>query len=190
MSERREGGEVGVRSVRAVRGKEVWQLLAERKRTQLLFQSALARSFTFKGHKTYTNAFPDLGWLRRNHKNPVAYFIEHLDGFQTSLFILNGLVSDFTYAGQVAGKNQIYSCQMYLPMPPVLTSTADFFNPLMRNIERMVVEQRAPYPVERTLLTSGMTLFAVDSLYRGEAVETPELKVKYQASAESCYWRA
>jgi hypothetical protein len=76
-------------------------------------------------------------------------------------------------------------------MPPRMTTLADFFNPLVNNIERMILEGRAPYPVERTLLTSGMTLFAVESLYRKETlVETPQLKVAYRAPVESTFWRA
>jgi hypothetical protein len=80
---------------------------------------------------------------------------------------------------------------MQLPMPGQVATTADFFNPLLRNIERLVVEGRAPYPAERTLLTSGMTLFAVESLHRGGVrVETPAMKdVAYRAPAESTYWR-
>jgi hypothetical protein len=69
------------------------------------------------------------------------------------------------------------------------SSLADFFNPLVNNIERMLAENAAPYPVERTLLTSGMTLFAIESLYRKQPLETPELKVAYQAPRESTYWR-
>jgi hypothetical protein len=54
----------------------------------------------------------------------------------------------------------------------------------------MIIENRVPYPVERTLLTSGMTLAAVESLHRGEVrVETPEMAVAYQAPKESTFWR-
>jgi hypothetical protein len=53
----------------------------------------------------------------------------------------------------------------------------------------MVVENRAPYPVERTLLTSGMTMAGVESFHRGQAVETPEMAVRYTAPAESLFWR-
>jgi hypothetical protein len=35
-----------------------------------------------------------------------------------------------------------------------------------------------------------MTALAVESLHRGAAVETPELKVAYQPSAESQFWRS
>src|SRR6185436_13068538 len=109
---------------------------------------------------------------------------EHQDGFRTSLFLLNGILTDFNYAGRVRRTGEIISCQMYLPMPPAVSTLADFFNPLVNNIERMLLEKAAPYPVERTLLTSGMVIFAVESLYRGQIpVETPELKVAYQAPA-------
>jgi hypothetical protein len=53
----------------------------------------------------------------------------------------------------------------------------------------MVVENRQPYPVERTLLTSGMTLAGVESFHRGAPVETPEMAVRYKVSGESWFWR-
>ena len=191
MSERRAGGETGVKSVQAIRGQKVWQRLAEREATQRLFFAALARSFTCSGSAKYPGTLPDLEWLRQNHRNPVAYFIEHLDGFRTSLFLLNGIVSDFNYAGLLRRTGEILSCQMYLPMPPALATLADFFNPLVNNIERMLIDNAAPYPVERTLLTSGMVIFALESLYRGQSqVETPELNVAYRAPAQSTYWNA
>lgn len=191
MSERRAGGEAGVKSVRAIRGGAVWQLLESRETTRRLFQAALARSFTCRGPANYPSALPDLEWLKKNHRNPVAYFFEHLDGFRTSLFLLNGIVTDFNYAGMARGSSEIFSCQMYLPMPPALSTLADFFNPLMNNIERMVLENAPSYPVERTLLASGMVIFALESLYRGQLlVETPGLNVAYQAPKQSTYWSA
>jgi hypothetical protein len=191
MSERRAGGELGVKSAQAMRGPKVWQRLADNENTRRAFFAALARSFTCSGPAKYPGALPDLAWLRQNHRNPVAYVFEHLDGFRTSLFLLNGIVSDFNYAGLVRGTGEIISCQMYLPMPPALSTLADFFNPLVNNIERMLLDNAAPYPVERTLLTSGMVIFALESLYRGQVlVETPELKVAYRAPAQSTFWSA
>jgi len=190
MSERREGGESGVRRLQAVRGAQVWDLLDQREPTRRLLAAALTRSFTAKGSPNYPCALPTLEWLKTNAKNPTAYFIDHLDGFRTTLFLLNGVVSDFNYAG-LAQSGEIFSCQMYLPMPPATASLADFFNPLVNNIERLLLENAAPYPVERTLLTSGMTLRSVESLYLGgRPLETPELKVAYQAPRHSTYWRS
>lgn len=191
MSERRAGGESGVQSVQAVRGQRVWEMIEQRKQTQQLFSAALARSFTCRGRGPVACLPPTLEWLRQQRAQVVAYFYEHLDGFRTALFLLNGLLSDFNYAGMERGTGRIHSCQMYLPMPPALSTLADFFNPLSHHIERMIDEGKAPYPVERTLLTSGMTLTALESLYRGQILlPTPELKVAYEAPQESLYWKA
>ena len=46
-----------------------------------------------------------------------------------------------------------------------------------------------PYPVERTLLTSGMVIGGVDSLFAGKKVETPEMAVAYKVGEASTYWR-
>ena len=117
-----------------------------------------------------------------------AYFIEHRDGFRTTLFMLP--IQDFNYAGLDGETGAITSCQMYLPMPGSSATTADFFNPLVHHIETMVLANRAPYPVERTLLTSGMTLAAVESLHRdGALIETPEMEVRYTVANESFFWR-
>lgn len=191
MSERRKGGESGIKSVQTLRGKSVWQMLEERETTEKLFFAALSRSFTCRGPAGYPSAMPDLEWLKINLRHPVAYFIEHLDGFRTSVFLLNGVVSDFTYAGLKRGSGEILSCQMYLPMPPALSTVADFFNPLVNDIEHMIMDQVVPYPVDRTLLTSGIVISAIESLYRGQvSIKTPHLKIAYQAPAKSNFWRA
>jgi hypothetical protein len=123
--------------------------------------------------------------------SPVAYFFEHLDGFQTAVFLLGGIVWDFTYAGLARDSGEILSCQMYLPMPPAFTTLADFFNPLVNHIEQMISNNAAPYPIERTLLTSGMTLCALESLYRGQTLlQTSELKVTYSVPSDSSFWKS
>ena len=190
MSERRPGGEVGVKSIRTVRGPQVWEILSKRDATQQALFAALSRSHTCRGPAGYTYSMPNLNWLQDNCHSPIAYFIEHLDGFRSTLFILNELVQDFTYGGVSKNSGQIFSCQMYLSMPPDRATLADFFNPLVNNIERMILDGVAQYPVERTLLTSGMVVFAVESLYRGQVLlDTPELKVAYQPPTHSTYWR-
>jgi hypothetical protein len=191
MSERRAGGEVGVKSVHALTREHAIEMLEKREATRDLVLAALARSHSCSPRTGYSYPVPDMPWLREHAAGITAYFIEHLDGFRTTMVLLNGAIQDFNYAGRVRDTGQIISCQMHLPMPPRMTTLADFFNPLVNNIERMILEGRAPYPVERTLLTSGMTLFAVESLYRKETlVETPQLKVAYRAPVESTFWRA
>jgi hypothetical protein len=53
----------------------------------------------------------------------------------------------------------------------------------------MVIENRAAYPPERTLLTSGMVIAAVESLHRGgKRIDTPEMEVRYTAPKDATFW--
>jgi hypothetical protein len=127
-------------------------------------------------------------WARKAFPEALGYFIEHRDGFRTSALL--AAIQDFNYAGLRSDTGEIVSCQMYLPMPGRGATTADFFHPLVRHIEDVVLTGKVPYPVERTLLTSGMTVAAVESLHRGQVVvETPEMEVRYEVGPESTFWR-
>jgi hypothetical protein len=188
MSERRKGGEVGLRSVQALRGARMWEEVASRETTQRLLVAALTRSHNLPVVEGYPTDAITLEWARKVFPEALAFFVEHRDGFRTTLFMLP--IQDFNYAGLNRKTGEIISCQMYLPMPMHGSTTADFFNPLIHHVERMIVENRAPYPVERTLLTSGMTLAGVESLHRGgQRVETPEMEVRYSAPKTSLFWR-
>jgi hypothetical protein len=79
---------------------------------------------------------------------------------------------------------------MYLPMPPARTSLANFFSPLVNHAEKMFLTGKPSYPVERTLLTTGLTAGGVESLYREQKrFQTPHLGIRYEAAKESTYWR-
>jgi hypothetical protein len=191
MSERRTGGESGIRSMQALKGERLWNYIGENELTQRLLFAALARSHTLRVPDGYAVPPPTLDWVRRGSPQAIGYFFEHNDGLRTSMLLCNGLVQDFTYAGIDRKGGRPISCQMHLPMPNHISTTADFFNPLMHHVERMIIENRAPYPVERTLLTSGMTLFGVESLHRGQtAINTPEMNITYRPTAGSTFWRA
>lgn len=188
MSERRKGGEVGIRRVLGLRGAKMWDYAAARPATVRLLVAALTRSHNLPVKDGYPTDTVSFDWARSAFPEAWAYFIEHRDGFHTALFML--AIHDFNYAGLNSKTGEIISCQMYLPMPTHGSTTADFFNPQIRHIERMIVENRAPYPVERTLLTSGMTLAGVESLHRGgQPVETSEMAVRYTAPKASLFWR-
>ena len=189
MSERRQGGEKGIRRVHALRGPAMWDALAadDREPTRRLMVAALNRSHNLPVVTGYPSDPVTFDWARKTFPDMLAYFIDHVDGFRTTLFL--AAIRDFNYAG-LRDDGQVVSCQMYLPMPGNGSTTADFFNPLVRHIEDLILDRRANYPVERTLLTSGMVIAAVDSLHRGQTpVETPEMDVDYQAPRESQFRR-
>ena len=190
MSERRAGGEVGIHSVRAVKGEELWSLLETKPRehTRALFVSALCRSHNLPVDNGFPSAPVTYEWARQALPDTTGYFIEHLDSFHTAIFLT--AVRDFNYAGMRADDGEIVGCQMYLPMPGQSATTADFFTPLCRNIEEMFLSGTTPYPIERTLLTSGMVIGGVESLFaEGKPFVTDDMAVRYKAPAESMFWR-
>jgi hypothetical protein len=104
--------------------------------------------------------------------------------------MIMGPLRDFTYAGLRTDSGEIVSCLMDLPMPQYGATTADFFHPLSRHIEDLILDNREPYPVERTLLTSGMVIGGVESLAAGETPHaTPQMGIAYRAPRESTFWR-
>src|SRR5579864_2475937 len=101
------------------------------------------------------------------------------------MVLFPAMVADFNFAADIVGQREPFSTQMYLPMPDGRTTIADFFNPLVNNMEKMFLTGKPAYPVERTLLTTGLTAAGVESLYRKQVrYETPHLDVKYQATKE------
>lgn len=188
MSERRRGGEVGIASVHAIRGAKLWETLAapDREVTRQLIVAALCRSHNLPVQGGYPTDRVTFDWARQTLPDTLGYLIEHRDGFRTTLLLT--AIRDFNYAGWRCDTGEIVSCQMYLPMPGQSATTADFFNPLARHIETLVLERRAPYPVQRTLLTSGMVIGGVESLHRGQVlVPTPQMEVRYQGPQESLF---
>jgi hypothetical protein len=191
MVERRRGGETGVRAIQAYRGDKFWTALREGVWPRPLMEAALSRSHTLTPARAgFNHILPSDEDLRRLVKDPVAYRYEHADGLRCTMLLMSGLVKDFNFAAYVNGGREPWSTQMYLPMPDGRTTLANFFSPQVNNIEQMYLTGKPTYPVERTLLTTGLTAAGVESLFRGQTrVETPRLAIRYAASKESTFWR-
>jgi hypothetical protein len=193
MVERRKGGESGVRWVQAYRGEAFWKALEEGVWSRELMEAALCRSHTLTPSRPgFNNDFPTPESMRRLVKNPVAYVYEHVDGLKGATLMMSGLVQDFNFAARLDGRREPFSTQMYLPMPPGRTTLANFFTPLVNNVEQMFLTGKPTYPLERTLLTTGLTAAGVDSLHAGQKrLETPHLaKIAYPAPRQSTFWRS
>ena len=189
MVERREGGETGVRSVQLIEGDEVWKAGEEGRWSKDLLQAALSRSAVLYGLSAVDARPQDLvnnGELPRIVENPAAYFIEHADGLTTTLLMLNGAVGDFTFSARVKGMPQIQSTRYLLPGPP----NAAYSSCLAAKIEELIETGRAPYPVERTLIVSGILESCLESkLQNHRRLNTPKLDIRYQAPKESHFCR-
>lgn len=193
MVERRKGGESGVKWVQAYRGDNFWKAMKEGVWSRALMDAALCRSHTLTPSRPgFNNDFPTVESMQRLVRNPVAYVYQHNDGLQSTMLLLSGLIQDFNFACRMDGRSQPFSTQMYLPMPPGRTTLANFFSPLTNNIERFFAQKKSPYPLERTLLTTGLTAAGVDSLFQNDKrLETPHLAaITYPAPTDSTFWRS
>ncbi|MCU1294292.1 MAG: hypothetical protein JWP08_3142 [Bryobacterales bacterium] len=175
MLERRKGGETGVRAVQWLEGEAVWNTAWSKD----LLVAALSRSDTPLGLTVKDGRTQDLlgnGELRRLVEKPVAYVIEYRDGLRATMLNLRGALKDFNFAARVKGVGLLSTQFLLTPEPNVTYSAC-----LMSKAEEMFATGSAPYPVERTLLTSGM----LEACHRSGAegnrrLETPQLAVKYQ----------
>jgi hypothetical protein len=186
MAERRKGGETGVVAVRGLKGENVWTALAE-PGPAALFEACLCRSQTLEQPPATSHRFPTLEQMKEWVKAPVLHRVEYADGLKATMLLLNGLVKDFTFAARLKEQKNLLSVLFHLPPNPNVTYSAA----LMSKAEEMFVTGHAPYPIERTLLTSGLTAAGLKSLATGEKrLETPHLAVKYTAPKESLFWRS
>ncbi len=190
MVERRKGGETGVKSVTAYRGDAFWKAYGENVWPHDLMEAALCRSHTLTpAREGFNDILPTIADMQRLVKDPVAYRYEHNDGLKSTMLLMSGLVKDFNFAARL--DSGIFSTQMYLPMPDGRTTLATFFSPLVNGMEQMFLTGKATYPVERTLLTTGLTEAGVKSLFlKGARVETPHLGISYSATKESTFQRS
>ncbi|MDB5307579.1 MAG: hypothetical protein JWO38_1781 [Gemmataceae bacterium] len=174
MVERRKGGETGVAAVTCHGGKAMWDALDRHAWAGPLVAAALKL--------VPVHAAGDIREVTAKTTDAGVFEVEYRDGFRAFVVIPNGWVKDndggaFVFAAQVRGEALPAACQFYLQSPDPFAH----FVELTKAIDSFVRTGHAPYPVERTLLTTGVLDAAMTSRARaGGRVETPHLAVAYQ----------
>jgi hypothetical protein len=170
--ERRRGGETGVKSVQCLEHQACWDYIDQNAWVKRLFDQALSHSKTRKR-----------GDIKQLVKAPSVFVVDYNDGLKGAAFLLTGAVEDFTVAIDIEGQAKPFSTLMQLQEG----KPHHHFGCLVKNIEVMFETGKPPYPVERTMLTSGILDFALESRFRGhQRLDTPDLaKVKYQTANAS-----
>jgi hypothetical protein len=192
VAERRRGGETGVIAMQALRGDAVWRAMeagswAKGGWDPQLFQACLTRSQTLTQPETFSHRYPTVAQIREWVKDPVAYRFEYADGVKATMLLVNGLVGDFTFAARIKDQAEPLSTLFYLPPVPNVVYSAS----LMSKAEETFVTGKSPYPIERTLLTTGLVEAGVRSLGTGQKrIETPHLAIRYQAPKDSKHARS
>lgn len=159
FAERRAGGETGVKAVQCLTGDAAWKAADDGRWSQELLETAVAPVPT------------KVGRLRDVDQDATVFLIEYTDGLRGATYISPQHVDEFAFAMRVTGRKQPVGTWCNLPKPQ-----RDHFSFLCNHIEKMFLTGRPSYPVERTLLVTGMLAFLMDSRQEGgRRVETPDL---------------
>lgn len=170
LIERRRGGETGITSVQAVQHDAIWQAESDGLWSRELFAAALRQ-------------LPDTPqqdsdkWTARD--SAAVYLLQHRDGLKSAVVMANGLARHFACAVKLKGRAEPFVTWFRLQDK----APYGHFAFLLHAVEETIHSGQAAYPVERTLLTTGVLDRVMQSLAkRGQRIETPELAVTYRPS--------
>jgi len=170
LVERRKGGESGVKQVRCLEGDAVWQAEKDGVFDRKLLDEALAR--------LRARPLPAGKTIEELSKKPVLYLIDYGDGLKASVITPGSPVGEFTVAWRYADGRSRSTCFHTQEGRPFM-----HFTYLLKGAEQMIHTGKPTWPVERTLLSSGMLDAALLSKHRGgEVVPTPYLNISYHSS--------
>ena len=176
LVEARKGGESGVAQVQFLEGDSLWkaadaglwsvELATAAMTAELGADHELTRSLSLRG-KTPTGAAVPIHGIRVGYR----------DGFAATALAVGGSGTRWNFACRLKGESEPRATAFYVGP----WQNRNLFKALSHAIQSHFREHRAPYPVERTLLVSGILDFAMDSRQQGNRViETPALDVTYQ----------
>ncbi|MES3018439.1 MAG: hypothetical protein V4721_11700 [Bacteroidota bacterium] len=172
FTERRKGGETGVKSVQSIRGPETWKWVERNPWAGKLLESVRV-SFNLK-----PGAFQE-------NRRPSVLVIEYNDG--TNGAIISGLDDSWTYAGEIEGRQEPVVISM-LGMPGPF-SQYHASNALPHWITEMMVTKNEPFNAGRLLLSTGITNQFNESNWEnsqysaiGRRIATPFLNISYKST--------
>jgi hypothetical protein len=174
MVERRKGGETGVKAVQCLQGEAMWKALDEGRWSKGLLEAAIA---LLPAH-----AAGDYREPTAKNREAAVFFIEYRDGLKAAVAMPNGWVHEgdgaaFVFAGQLQGQDKPAATHFYLQQPDPFAHFAH----LVKAIDATIQTGHAVYPVERTLLTTGVLDALMTSKFeQNRRVETPHLAIRYQ----------
>lgn len=165
MTERRKGGETGVKAVQCLEGEAAWDAAKDGKWDRSLLDAAL-KNTPILGKKK----------LEEDDTEAILYLVEYRDGLQAAAYMSPKHVHEFAFAGRAKSQPGPLACWYDLPKPQ-----RDHFSFQTQHVAKMMTTGKPQYPVERTLLTTGMLAALMESKANGhKRIETPHLDVTYK----------
>jgi hypothetical protein len=174
LVELRRGGEPGVQSVKLLSGPSLWEGGHAGAWSWELLAAALSRSDSPQGESVTDGRTQDLirlGLVPKLAQNPRGWVIEHRDGLQTDILVLDGVVADYNLAMRLAD-GTILSTQLYRAPKPQQQQ----FSWLTTVLEDFFRGAEPPWHPRRNILISGLIkTFRDASTQPGLRLPTPQL---------------
>lgn len=171
LAEQRKGGESGVKRVQTISGAAAWKAFSDGTCSRKLLEECFA--------KLKERPLPKDKKPEELCPTPDLFIIDYDDGLRASVLTWKDdwHLQEWSVAWQYADRDQTaatcFWTQEWRPL--------QHFGFLMQGVEKMFHTGKPSWPVERTLLTSGMLDKLLVSHRDGNnPLDTPELAIKYQ----------
>ena len=178
MVEARKGGETGVASVQFLEGEALWKAAANGLWSLTLAQAALdAEPSSGRPPGKELICPPEKGKLSEGFVTH-GILVTYRDGLRAiCLAATTGGGTKWHFGCKFAGEEKPKATSFYVGP----WDNRNLFKALAHAIQTHFREGRAPYPVERTLLVTGILDAEMESRFReGKVMETPQLAITYQ----------
>jgi len=165
MVEDRKGGETGVSQVQFLDTDALFKAAEDGRWSLELAQAAMQAEL---GRKP-TN-------LKSFDANPHGILLTYKDGFKATVVKIGG-ANRWNFACRYKGKREIHATNFYVGP----WQNRNLFKALSHAIQHHFIHGKAPYPVERTLLVTGILDASMHSRHEaGKVMRTPELEFAYR----------
>lgn len=182
MVEWRRGGETGVTRVEVLADDKFKAAESSADWPRDLIESAMAAE---KVNDEPRRARPNVGVHKsspeentKNRKNPSVYAIRltYKDGLRATVLKVQSSSDRWNFACRLKGEPQPRAC-MFFNGP---WGNRNMFKALSHGIQHLFKTGETAYPIERTLLTTGIVDAAMQSYHEGgKAIDTPHLTFSY-----------
>lgn len=177
--ENRRGGETGVARVEVLVGDAADKTGDEGRWPRELLNAAIAaeeraefRRQTWtstQGLKTEQSVPPK--------KMKHVILVTYRDGLQATIVAIGGTSNRWNFACKLKGESEPRATALFNSP----WGNRGLFKALSHAIQRLFIEQKEPYPHQRTLLTTGITEAVMKAHAAGKPLDTPHLHFGYQA---------
>jgi hypothetical protein len=172
LVEARRGGEVGVARVQFLQGDALWKAADDGLWSVELADAAMAAELG-PGQPTLRELLQTPPF---KSGRPHGILVTYRDGLRAVVLKVGNSGTRWNFACRLVGDRDPRATRFYVGP----WQNRNLFKALSHAIQGFFRDQQAPYPVERTLLTTGVLDAAMDSRARGgEPVETPQLAIAY-----------